>query len=103
MLKIRKGDMVQIIAGKDAGKKGKVVTVLHSEGKVLVEALNLATKHKRQTRQDSKGGIVKMEMPLPISKVMLVCKSCNKPARVGFLIAKDGAKERVCKKCQGVL
>ena len=103
MLKIRKGDQVQVTKGKDAGKKGKVVTVFHSTGKVLVEGLNMATKHKRQTRQDSKGGIVHIEVPLPISNVMLICKSCNKPARVGFVIAKDGAKERVCKKCQGVL
>jgi large subunit ribosomal protein L24 len=80
-----------------------VVTVFRNEGKLLVEGINLATKHKRQTRQDSKGGIIKIEAPMPISKVMLICKSCNKPARVGFVIAKDGAKERVCKKCQGVL
>lgn len=100
MQKIRKGDIVQAIKGKDSGKKGKVIQVFAEKGKALVEGINLAKKHKRQTRQDQKGGIVSIEMPIALANVMLVCKNCDHPSRVGFSILKDGTKTRVCKSCK---
>ncbi len=99
MFKIRKGDLVQVIKGKDSGKKGKVLIVYTGEKRVLVEGLNLVKKHKRQSRQDEKGGIVSIEAPLSISNLMLFCKICNGPVRVGFSVLKDNTKARICKKC----
>ena len=100
MQKIKKDDIVQAMAGKDKGKKGKVVQVLPSSGRALVEGLNLAKKHKRQTRQDQQGGIVSIEMPIALANIMLVCKHCDRATRVGFSILKDGTKTRVCKSCK---
>ncbi|MDO8662793.1 MAG: 50S ribosomal protein L24 [Candidatus Omnitrophota bacterium] len=103
MKKIRKGDIVQAIKGKDKGKKGKVVQVFSANGRALVEGINLAKKHKRQTRQDTQGGIVSIEMPIALGNIMLVCKHCDRATRVGFLILKDGTKSRVCKACKEVI
>ncbi|MBP7836155.1 MAG: 50S ribosomal protein L24 [Candidatus Omnitrophica bacterium] len=100
MQKIRKGDIVQAVKGKDNGKKGKVIQVLTEKGKALVEGINLAKKHKRQTRQDQKGGIVSIEMPIALANIMLVCKHCDRPSRVGFSTLKDGTKTRICKSCK---
>ncbi|MCX5699938.1 MAG: 50S ribosomal protein L24 [Candidatus Omnitrophica bacterium] len=103
MNKIRKGDIVQAIKGKDRGKKGKVVQVITATKRALVEGLNLAKKHKRQTRQDTQGGIVSIEMPIALANIMLVCKHCNKIARVGFVIQKDSTKSRICRVCKEVI
>ena len=100
MQKIKKNDIVQVIAGKDKGKKGKVINVIKSTERVLVEGLNLAKKHKRQSRQDQKGGIISIEMPISISNLMVVCKSCSKPSRMGIMVQKDGTKSRFCKACK---
>ncbi|MFA5096282.1 MAG: 50S ribosomal protein L24 [Candidatus Omnitrophota bacterium] len=103
MQKIRKGDIIQAVKGKDKGKKGKVIQVFCAAGRCLVEGINLAKKHKRQTRQDQKGGIVSIEMPIALANIMLVCKHCDRPVRVGFSVLKDGTKARVCKACKGVI
>ena len=103
MLKIKKGDIVQVTKGKDAGKKGKVIMVFTATGRALVEGLNLAKKHRRQTRQDQQGGIVQIEVPISIANLMVFCKNCDKPARIGFQLTKDKVKNRVCKICNGVL
>ena len=103
MQKIKKGDIVQAIKGKDKGKKGKVIQVFPERCKALVEGINLAKKHKRQTRQDQKGGIVSIEMPIALSNIMLVCKHCDRATRIGFLTPKDGIKSRVCKSCKEVI
>ena len=100
MFKIRKGDTVQIITGKDRGKKGKVLAMLPEGERVLVEGLNLVKKHKRQTRQDQQGGIVSIEAPIQISNLMVFCRHCNRPVRVGFTVLKDGSKSRFCKHCK---
>ncbi|MFH0935898.1 MAG: 50S ribosomal protein L24 [Candidatus Omnitrophota bacterium] len=100
MFKIKKGDTVQIIAGKDRGKKGKVLELLPEGRRALVEGLNLVKKHKRQTRQDQQGGIVSIEAPLSISNLMVLCRQCNRPVRVGFTVLKDGSKSRFCKSCK---
>lgn len=103
MLKIKRGDIVQVIAGKDRGKKGKVLNFSLDAKRALVEGLNLAKKHKRQTRQDQKGGIISIEMPISISNLALICKSCNRATRVGFSVLKDGTKSRICKACKEVI
>ena len=100
MLKIKKGDTIQAIKGKDKGKKGKVLSVSLETGRALVEGINMAKKHKRQSSQDQKGGIISIEMPISVSNIALVCKSCNRPTRVGFSILKDGTKTRICKSCK---
>lgn len=103
MMKIRKGDIVQVIKGKDRGKKGKVLKVLGTEKRLLVEGVNQVKKHKRQTRQDQAGGIVSIELPLRAENVMLYCKHCSRPTRIGISVLKDESKARVCRKCKEVL
>jgi large subunit ribosomal protein L24 len=103
MFKIKKGDLVQAIRGADRGKKGKVLEIMRKERLVLVEGINLLKKHKRRTQQDQQGGVVSIEKPISISKVMLICKNCNRPSRIGITMLKDGTKSRICKKCNEVI
>ena len=99
---VKKGDEVMIISGKDKGKKGKVLEISPSEGKVIVEGRNMVTKHVKPRRQGQLGGIVKAEGAIYACKVMPVCPKCDKPTRVGHKI--DGDKKvRVCKKCGAAL
>ncbi len=100
MLKLRKGDIVQVIKGRDKGKKGKIITLFCEERRALVEGVNLVKKHKRQTRQDQQGGIVSVERPLSISNIMYLCKSCAKPSRLGFKLQENKVKSRFCKRCK---
>lgn len=99
MFKIKKGDIVQAIKGKDVGKKGKVLAIFTAKSKALVEGVNLAKKHKRQTRQDQKGGIVSIEAPIAIANLMLLCNHCQRPTKVGIKNLADGKKTRFCKAC----
>lgn len=97
--KIKKDDKVVIIAGKDKGKKGKVLTVLPKEERVIVEGANIVRKHARPTQRNPQGGIITQEGGIHISNVQLVCPSCGQPTRVGFI--KEGDfKKRYCKKCE---
>jgi large subunit ribosomal protein L24 len=100
-LKIRKGDRVRVLTGKDRGKEGNVMRALPREGKVIVDGVNVARKSQRPTRTTQQGGIIDKDMPLPVSNVALICPSCGKPTRVGFKIDASGAKVRLCKKCGG--
>ena len=100
-LKIRKGDRVRVLSGKDKGKEGEVMRSLPREGKVIVEGVNIARKSQRPTRTTQQGGIIDKDMPMQVSNVALVCPSCGKPTRVGYTIDKSGQKARVCKKCGG--
>ena len=97
-MNVRKDDTVIVLSGKDKGKQGKVLTAMPADGKVIVEGVNVAKKHKKPRKQGEQGGIVKMETPIYASKVMRVCPKCNKPTRAAFKFA-DGEKVRVCKKC----
>jgi large subunit ribosomal protein L24 len=100
MLKFRKDDTVLVLAGKDRGKKGKVLKVFPEIEKALVEGLNIVIKHRRRTQQEQQHeGRVKVERPLSLGKLAVVCKNCSAPTRVGFKVLKDGSKERLCKKC----
>jgi len=101
--KIRRDDTVQVMKGKDSGKRGRVLQILFAERRAIVEGINFVKKHKRQTRQDQQGGIVSIEMPISISNLRVYCKTCDKPVRVGFAVSKDKAKTRICKSCKEVL
>lgn len=100
MLGLKKKDKVVVLSGKDKGKKGEILRVIRENGKpvkVLVSGVNIVTKHKKPTRNDP-GGIIKKEAPIHISKVMLICPSCDKPTRIKISITESG-KFRVCRKC----
>lgn len=97
--KIKKDDTVKVIAGKDSGKNGKVLSVDRENGKVLVEGLNMVKKTVKKSNENQTGGIKDMEAYLNVSKVMLVCPKCKKETRVGFAIL-NGEKKRICKKCK---
>lgn len=92
-----------VISGKDRGKRGKVIRVFPEPGKVLVEGINLAKKHLRRKQQDQQTGIAQVETPIQISNLMLFCKGCNKGARVGYALQNDGTKNRICKRCKGII
>ena len=98
-IKIKKGDKVVLLKGKDRGKSGRVIKVMPSESRLIVNGLNLLKKTVRATRQGERGQIVDKPFPLRIENVQLMCSSCNKATRVGNRIIKDG-KERYCKKCE---
>ncbi len=102
-LRIKKGDMVKVIAGKELGKEGRVFGVLSVKGRLLVEKLNLVKRHTKSTQKQQQGGIIEKESPIHISNVMLICPKCNKPARVGYKTLKDGNKMRQCRKCGEVI
>ena len=98
-MKIKKGDEVLVLAGKDRYDRGKVQEVQPSNGTVTVTGVNTSKRHtKANPNKNVKGGIVEQLVPLPVGKVMLICPHCNKPARVGYRIDGD-TKERFCKAC----
>ena len=99
-MKIKKGDMVKVIAGKDKDKEGKVIAVDKKDGKVLVEGVNMLTKHTKPSAQNQNGGIITQEGPIHISNVMLVVK--GQVTRVGFKV-EDGKKVRIAKKTGSVI
>ena len=94
-MKLKKGDTVVVIAGKDKGKEGEIVRALPRENKVIVSGVNIAKKHQKQTSQTMQGGIIDRDMPVHASNVMLVHK--GKPTRVGYKIEADGTKVRIAK------
>ena len=102
--RIRKDDKVMVMAGKDAGKLGKVLKVLRKKDRVLVEKVNMVKRHMRANPyRQQPGGIVEKEMPIHVSNLMVVCSACTKPTRVGYRYAGDGRKLRFCKKCNEVM
>lgn len=98
-LSVRRGDRVVVIAGKDKGKKGKVVSAEPAKARVKVEGVNIVKKHAKPTQKVPQGGIREMESPLYASKVMVICPACNKPTRVGKKSTTTGDRVRSCKKC----
>ena len=97
-MKIKKGDTVLIISGKNRGKRGKVLQVFPREGRVVVEGVNLRKKHSRPRRAGEKGQIVEMPAPLHVSNIKIICSKCRKATRIGYKIV-DKKKFRICKKC----
>jgi large subunit ribosomal protein L24 len=101
---IKKNDQVHVMSGRDRGKTGKVLKVFPEKQRAIVEGLNFVQKHTRPNPQKNiKGGILPKEASIHLSNLMVVCKRCNKHARVGFSILQDGRKARVCKKCNELL
>lgn len=100
---VKKGDTVCIISGEDKGKKGKVLKVIPSKGRVVVEGVNMSTKHKKPRSMTQQGGIIHQESPIHSSKVMLICGKCKQPTKIGKMILEDGQKARVCKKCNEII
>ena len=99
-ISIRKGDNVRVIAGRDAGKSGRVLSVNPRKNTVIVEHANIIKRHTRPNpAKNIKGGIVEKEGPVNVSNVMIVCSGCNKHARIGHSVLPDGSKVRVCKRC----
>lgn len=97
-MKIRKGDTVQILTGKDRGKEGEVLTALPRARKVIVTGVNIAKKHQKPRSATMQGGIIDKDMPVPVANVALICPDCG-PTRVGYRFESDGTKVRICKKC----
>jgi large subunit ribosomal protein L24 len=97
---VKKGDTVYVLGGKNRGKKGKILEVEPSERKVLVEGVNMITKHVKPKPSDNfkQGGLVHQEAPIYADNVMLICKSCGKPTKIGKKLLDNGTKARVCKK-----
>lgn len=100
---IKKEDTVLVLSGKDRGKKGKVLSVNPSTNQVIVEGINMATKHKKPRGAYQQGGIVHQEAPVHSSNLMLICDKCGKPTKVGKTILDNGEKARVCKKCNEII
>lgn len=96
---VRKGDTVLVVAGKNKGKKGKVLSVLPNVNKILIEGVNVVKRHTKPTQRLPQGGIMEKETPVHSSNAMLFCSKCNKPTRVGKKILENGEKERICRKC----
>jgi large subunit ribosomal protein L24 len=106
-LKIRKGDLVEVISGRseDKGKRSEVIRVMPDESRVVAQGVNMRTKHQRQVQSQGRTvnpGRVRFEAPIHISNVMLVCPKCNKPTRVA-LSREGGKSQRVCKKCESLI
>ena len=101
-MKIKKGDRVRVLTGKDRGKEGEVMRALPEVGKVIVDGVNVAKKHQRATRQTQQGGIIDKDMPIPVDNVAIIC-STDGPTRVGYRFDDQGRKIRICKKCKGDL
>ncbi len=97
---VRKGDRVVVIAGKDRGKSGKVLSVLREEQKVTVEKVNMIKRHTKPNQQNRQGGILEREAPVHLSNVMINCATCQKPTRMGSKTMTDGSRTRLCRKCQ---
>ena len=99
---VRKDDKVVVLSGRDKGKEGKVLSAMPKDGKLIVEGVNVASKHMKPRNQGEEGGIIKVETPIYACKVMVVCPKCGKPTRVAHKL-EGGKKIRACKKCGGAL
>lgn len=98
-MKLKKGDTVLIISGKDRGRTGKVLKSLPRIGKVVIEGMNIKNKHVKPKRQEEKGQMVKLSAPMDMSNAKFLCPKCGKPTRIGYKVEKD-RKYRICKKCK---
>lgn len=100
-MKIRKGDTVYIVKGKDRGKRGKVMRVMPRDLRVVVEGINLVKKHRRPRAAGQKGEIIAMPRPLSLANVSFLCQKCQRPTRVGYVL-QEGGKIRECKRCKAL-
>lgn len=98
-MKIRRGDRVVVLSGKDRGQRGEVVRAIPDQHKVVVEGINRVKRHQRTTQVRKRAGIIEKDLPVPVSIVALVCPKESTPTRVGYRVAADGTKTRVCGRC----
>ncbi len=100
---VKKGDTVYVLSGKDKGKKGKVLRVIPDDSMVLIEGVNMSTKHVKPRNRYQQGGIIHQESPINSAKVMLVCERCGTPTKIGKRVLDNGQKARICKKCSEII
>ncbi|QQR53455.1 50S ribosomal protein L24 [bacterium] len=100
--RIKKNDLVMVLSGKDKGKKGSVLVVFPKNERVLVQGINMATRHMKAKKQGQKSEIKKTESLIPLSKVMLVCSSCHNPSRVNVKITDENVRVRACNRCKQI-
>lgn len=98
-MKIRKGDHVMVLSGKDRGMRGQVVRAIPSQERVVVEGVNRVKRHQRTTQTRKRAGIIEKDLPVPVSTVAIECPKEHVPARIGYQLADDGTKKRVCARC----
>lgn len=105
MNRVRKGDLVEVIAGDDRGARGEIQAIDLSQGRVVIHGVNMVKKHqgRRGVRANTQTGIIEFEAPIQISNVMPVCGSCDKPTRVGYAVQESGRKARTCRACGAVM
>lgn len=96
---VKAGDTVKVLSGRERGKEGKVIAVSPKEGKVIIEGVNMVSKHVKPKKMGEAGGIIKAEGAMYACKVQVVCPNCGKATRVAYKISEDGKKQRICKKC----
>ena len=101
-MKLRKGDRVRVLSGKDRGKTGEIMRAIPDANKVIVEGVNVAKKHQRATRATTQGGLIDKDMPMPASAVAILCPNCG-PTRIGYRFDDRNRKIRICRKCGGDL
>ncbi|MHB0976235.1 MAG: 50S ribosomal protein L24 [Candidatus Aquicultorales bacterium] len=99
-MSVKKGDRVEIIAGKDKGKRGKILRAEPDKGRVVVEGANMIKRHSRPTQKSPQGGIIEREAAIHASNIMVICPGCSQPTRVGHRVTEAGKKVRVCRKCE---
>jgi large subunit ribosomal protein L24 len=97
-MKLRKGDQVVVLSGKDLGKQGEITRVIPERNRVIVDGVNVAKRHQRATKSTMQGGIIDKDMPIHVSNVAILCGDCG-ATRVGYRVAADGTKTRICRKC----
>ncbi|MDR3149458.1 MAG: 50S ribosomal protein L24 [Oscillospiraceae bacterium] len=102
-MKLKKGDKVVVLSGKDKGKQGEILVAMPKSGKLIISGVNVATKHQKPRSAQEQGGRIETETPIYACKVQLVCPKCGKATRVGHQILDDGSKTRVCKHCSEVI
>jgi len=100
MARIKKGDLVAVLSGKDRGKTGKVLQVWPGADRALVEQVNMLKHFDRRTQQNQAGGVIARETPIQMSKLAPFCPKCRKPARVGWTVSGPGDKQRICRRCK---
>lgn len=101
--KLKKGDPIIVISGKEKGKRSKIIKIDRAKDKVFAEGLNIVKKHVKPNQLNPEGGIIEKEMPIHISNVMYYCKKCDKGVRLGYKLLEIGNKQRFCKSCGEII